>query len=640
MRKIINRPLTAAFVLLMTIVMMLAMSTASVFAYGQSSSYADYTTEAFDVNATITKGHVIHMTEEITVNFSGTRHHGITRYIPVQSEYYKISNIESSGFDIETSHESNSYSDYIIVRMGDADEYLSGRQTFALSYDMICYRDTSNSADYLSLDLLPTGWETPIKSSTLTLAMPKSINWDAVKYYSGSYSKESALSSIFTKKVYTSANKVIITGKNLPLGTGVTVSSTLPEGYWVDPANRDWAGVILWIVLGIIPLLTLLLWFIFGRDPKVVRTVEFEPPEGMTPAEIGYIVDGVIDNKDMASMLMYFAYKGYLKINEVKRGTFEVTKLKDIDESEKLFAKTMFEGIFASGDTVSLDDMPEDFGMTLDVARDELKGYYKERENRLFKVSADVCRFIGDILMFIPAVAGVGLAAYEIYDYRGYLALIPTVILLVIGMFTVQAAYDKHNSRTRGKNAAMFIFGMIPVTMGVMLAAVVSGAMVKSWLLGTAVFLSMAVTYLLVLMMKSRTEQSAKWLGEILGFRDFIRDAEYDRLKALSDENPEYFYNIMPYAYVMGMDTKWAKKFENINVHQPGWYSTYDSGDFLFTAMWYSSMMHSCNRSFSDSFANGVTVDAGGFDGGGIGGGFGGGGFTGGGFGGGGGGAW
>ena len=39
----------------------------------------------------------------------------------------------------------------------------------------------------------------------------------------------------------------------------------------------------------------------------------------MTPAEIGYIIDGTIDQKDMTSMIMYYADRGYLKVAEYKK---------------------------------------------------------------------------------------------------------------------------------------------------------------------------------------------------------------------------------------------------------------------------------------------------------------------------------
>jgi uncharacterized membrane protein YgcG len=156
---------------------------------------------------------------------------------------------------------------------------------------------------------------------------------------------------------------------------------------------------------------------------------------------------------------------------------------------------------------------------------------------------------------------------------------------------------------------------------------------------------SAAITFFFVVFMRARTKHTAELMGKILGFRDFIRTAEYERLKMLSDENPDYFFNILPYAYVMGMSTRWARKFTDIDIHPPAWASGYGD-DWVFTPMWYGSLINNTAADVADSYHEAMIedmkADFGSMPGGGgsIGGGFGGGGFSGGGFGGGGGGAW
>lgn len=133
--------------------------------------------------------------------------------------------------------------------------------------------------------------------------------------------------------------------------------------------------------------------------------------------------------------------------------------------------------------------------------------------------------------------------------------------------------------------------------------------------------------------MVSHTTQSAVLQGRILGFRNFVRAAEYDQLKRLSDDNPQYFYRILPYAAVMGLQTRWARKFTDIPLEAPDWYR--HEGDFSYSAWWALHMVNDC-------CVNSVPVSrsSGSSSGGGYSGGFSGGGFSGGGFGGGGGGGW
>ena len=93
----------------------------------------------------------------------------------------------------------------------------------------------------------------------------------------------------------------------LAAGEGVTLRILLPEGYFSGEKTNDW--MLGWMLALIIapPVISLLLWLFFGRDPKIVRTVEFYPPEGTNSAEVGYIIDGYVDSKDMVVLVIEFA---------------------------------------------------------------------------------------------------------------------------------------------------------------------------------------------------------------------------------------------------------------------------------------------------------------------------------------------
>ena len=147
----------------------------------------------------------------------------------------------------------------------------------------------------------------------------------------------------------------------------------------------------------------------------------------------------------------------------------------------------------------------------------------------------------------------------------------------------------------------------------------------------------------------ARTDEYTELLGRVLGFRDFIKTAELDQLNSLVEEDPQYFYHIMPYAYVFGLSNKWIKNFEDLPVVAPEWYRgtrSFDSFDYYMMGR----MMGNCNASVRSSIN--IPSSSGGFGGGSFGGGsgggsswsggggFSGGGFSGGGSGGGGGGGW
>ena len=86
--------------------------------------------------------------------------------------------------------------------------------------------------------------------------------------------------------------------------------------------------------------------FLFGRDEKIIPSIQYQPPQGMDSAVVGYVVDGSVDDKDVISLILYWADKGYLKMKEKGQKDMEFIKLKDIPDSEPRYQKTMFEALF------------------------------------------------------------------------------------------------------------------------------------------------------------------------------------------------------------------------------------------------------------------------------------------------------
>ncbi len=54
---------------------------------------------------------------------------------------------------------------------------------------------------------------------------------------------------------------------------------------------------------------------------------------------------------------------------------------------------------------------------------------------------------------------------------------------------------------------------------------------------------------------KVRSDYNEIYLVKLSGFRTFI-EVKLDRLNELVDENPAYFYDVLPYAYVFKLTDK------------------------------------------------------------------------------------
>ena len=613
------------------VLMQASLSFAQGYTYG-----AGYETEAFDVKVTVSEDHVCHVEETITVNFQSEKH-GIFRYIPYEPGIYTIKHVRiaDDSYDVESQYENGI--NQKIIRIGDEDKTLKGRHTYLISYDIVAYRDRDEVLDYFSLDVLPTEWETDIQKSHITVQMPKEIDPEKLQVFSGSYGLDENYLGI-DADYDNASNTITISAENLYQGAGISLYTELPEGYWEEAASRDWLLYPLLVILAGVPVLCFVLWLIFGRDKKLIRTVEFYPPEDLTPAEIGYIIDGSVDTKDMVSMLTYFAEKGWLSIAEYEKDKFELKRLKNIDAKEKRFAKTLFAGLFEEGDVVSLNELPKEFGEVFQLSKSQLKDFYSGKK-ALVTGASRVCRAVSLLLVFLLPMISVGMAAAASFNYLYAVFLVLVFFLTVVGGAGMLITFDRRATYSAVKKTVFTVIAGLLMTAGFALAALVCfAAMDWPWVSAALLTLvSPIVSFIFAVLMEARTELSLKLQGQILGFRDFIETAELEKLKLLADEDPQYFYHIMPYAYVMGLSDKWIKKFEKIPTVPPFWY-TGSGTDYTFSVLWYSHMFRSCSGSFVNQTIRAVAANS--ADTGGGGGGFGGGGFSGGGFGGGGGGAW
>ena len=144
---------------------------------------------------------------------------------------------------------------------------------------------------------------------------------------------------------------------------------------------------------------------------------------------------------------------------------------------------------------------------------------------------------------------------------------------------------------------------------------------------------SVVLSCLIFPLIVRKTKYYTAELNEVLGFKDFLQTAEKDRLETLLEENPQYYYDILPYANVLGVSDIWEDKFKNLTLEPP----TYYRGVSVFDVIIFNRLYRNSYRAYSAAAVSRPSSSS--RSGGRIGGG-GGGGFSGGGFGGGGGGRW
>lgn len=91
---------------------------------------------------------------------------------------------------------------------------------------------------------------------------------------------------------------------------------------------------------------------------------------------------------------------------------------------------------------------------------------------------------------------------------------------------------------------------------------------------------------------KKKNKEIADLTGKTRGFRKTLLNTKGEEAKRIMGENPEYIYQIIPYAYEFAITAKIASNFDIKEMDPPVWYLPYGVGeDYKFDVIIYNSML-------------------------------------------------
>ena len=309
----------------------------------------------------------------------------------------------------------------------------------------------------------------------------------------------------------------------------------------------------IWFVMPGCAILLIILWCIFGRDKNTIPTITFNPPEGLDPLEMEYAQIATISDRGIYAQLLYWVSKGILSVrNEGGRvGMLRTGKLPGHASEHETF---LFHNLFAHSDLVWLDQFP------LEVT--EHKGELGDKVGERFTGRNAV---VQDDSMYVTltAMSVLIISVFVIEVTVGVSILIAG--LLGVVLFTGLALLQNGALGFRSKYDRFEVICGTIFTAGCLVVHLVL-LRPQTSLLFTGLFtICFVICIPCILFMERRVNHRV--YGQILGFRQFIETVERDRLKQLSKENPGYGMDILPYALLFNMGTRWTAAFENKTIY-------------------------------------------------------------------------
>ena len=485
----------------------------------------------FDAQVTVHRNSSIDVVENIETQFVGSNWHGIYRTIPVQytdPEGFNytlfIGNItahESGGSSlrVEQSHEGRYLKLKIYVPNAD-----NSTHTIVLEYQVLDALRFFSDHDELYWNVTGQEWDAPIESASASVQLPEGASGVRAVAYSGVFGARTQDASVNVN------DNVVQVETTQPLGyrQGLTIVVGFDKGLVHQPTAAQKIGLFLrsnWPLL-LFPIAALVimfwLWWTRGRDPeRDAITVQYDPPDQLTPAECGTLVDDQADMRDITATLVDLAVKGYLTIEQQDHSgllglthhagyAFHLKKQPPDWQAARPHEQEMLSALFAGGASpdIELSDLQNNFYTHLPSIRDRIfdalvmDGYYLHRPDTVRQ------GYIG---------GGVVIGA----------------IIAIGGNMWMQG-----------------IAGQTWIVAGIICGAIICAF---GWF------------------MPARTTTGARTFAKVLGFEDFLGRVESDRIARLENA-PATFEKYLPYAMALRCEKKWVQAFSGIAMQPPSWY--------------------------------------------------------------------
>ncbi len=401
-----------------------------------------------------------------------------------------------------------------------------------------------------------------------------------------------------------------------PLKESLTLDIELPEGYFVGGSwNYGWGSFIISMIIFLLTGWTIYKWIKYGKDyPKKAQTVEFYPPDNLNAAEIGYVFNKRQASKKFTiALIIQLASKGYIKIDNLKdkgnniqitnliikpkkledfektlpKRQIEVKKLKDADNNLNQAENTMMSYLFKKSNTKLLETNIDKFLVVRDklvsegyieIINDNEEARLKDIEEKKLAYDKQVEQYNKNMEKYAGESAKLPeLSSMEEIVYNRLFN--DNDVIILSEHHTFYRAFDEVSSKldssfknkVHDSKASKQIYGAIFRSILILVLSIISYRYVEdldpNWsMLYYLAFICNFINLFFMIFMKRKTEYGEYITAKVKGFRHFLVTAEKPKLEALVAENPQYFYNILPYTYAMNISKKWIKKFENIPI--------------------------------------------------------------------------
>ena len=401
--------------------------------------------------------------------------------------------------------------------------------------------------NYLQLELpLLSSFELPVQSLTFIVDMPDNIRYKPV--FSSIYQQTGIEASLAYE-----IDKDMITGHSInPLNDHEAITMTMAVdrsafptvSTYVREGNPELTPMLVFAALAMV------YWVLFLRTWPLIRSRSVTPPEGVTAGEMGCHL--TLAGGDLTMMIFNWAQMGYVLIHR-DGGRVMVHKRMDMGNERSPFEVKVYKMLFGSRRAVE--------ATSYSYARLSRKIYGMiPGERDLCKPNSGNTRIFRMLACGSQVFCGI-CVAMNMTSMR----FLQILLAVILGAFGAVSAWQIHEVayRTHLRGKTRVGIGLTCVAIWILL-----GILCGQWIIPTCAAVGQWVIGYLAAYGGRRSDVGRHDAGKILGLRSYLKHISKDDIRRLMKTDPEYFFNMAPFALSLGIIHPFAKNFGSIKMDQ------------------------------------------------------------------------
>ena len=505
------------------------------------TAYADSTASHIQNYSTITSDGTCEVTLTVSLHIE-TPQEDLTFPLPKEAE-----NIRRDNGSVKTSKTANA----TLVHLDNLKDFTGDimvrftytlPQTVSLSYPLNQTGKANEKQQkdlYLNLPLL-CGFDHPIEAMKFDVMLPASISTRPT--FTSTYHQDS-IESLISYSIESN----MLTGT---ISSRLKDNETLSMQLLVTPAmfpsvsTYERTGNPEYVPMGIFAGLALLYWLVFLRCAPLLRVRRTTPPEGITAGEVSTRLH--LDGADLTMMVVSWAQLGYLLIHLDDNGRVILHKRMDMGNERSSFENKVFRSLF--GKKRVIDGTGYQYALLCRNVALSIPG----KKSLIHPGN-------GNVKIFRALACGThifcGILLAMNFTTTRSLQIILSILLVLLAAFSgwfMQAGMYRLHLRWKLPLLVSLGLGVIWILLGVL-----SG----QWI---AAVLSVTLQWLTGIMAAyggRRSELGRANAAMVLGLRHFLRKMTPEEASRLSHNDPDFFYNMLPFAMALGVGKAFSRTF-------------------------------------------------------------------------------